>query len=128
MINASGGNDQIFGEDGADTIDAGYGDNTVQGGAGDDLLTAGVGAYNILRRRWERHDQRPERVVPAGARRGLRTMYSASGAGMLTGDDGNDTLNGRASDDTFVPATLVGGAGDDRLVGGQRRQSFRWRW
>ncbi|WP_439423117.1 calcium-binding protein [Saccharothrix sp. HUAS TT10] len=115
------GNDVLNGSDGDDVLDGGSGDDVLHGGAGDDALTGGPGA-DVL-------DGGADDDVVAYAERVNGVLADLDGA---VGDDGSpgerDTVQrsvehlvGGAGDDVLIgsgPANkLVGGPGDDRLSG-----------
>ncbi|WP_281501585.1 hypothetical protein [Kordiimonas laminariae] len=95
---ASGGDDEITGNDADNFIRAGGGADTVAGGAGSDAIYAGASDT------------------------GADTFSGGEGSDTLGGGAGNDTLNGGASDDILYGSTgadeLTGAAGDDTLFGG----------
>ena len=95
--NATGGsgNDQIIGNDWANTLKGYGGDDLLEGGSADDLLLGGVGNDDL------------------GGGTGVDVMF---------GDDGNDTLRGGAGADDMRGATgndmLYGGSSADQLKAG----------
>jgi len=122
-LNASvAGDNQLYGEGGADTINGSSGADRIFGGEGEDILTGNGGVDRI----WGGDDN--------------DTLYGSAGNDELYGDSGNDTLNGGDDDDTLYGGsgldtlngddgsdilhgelgvdTLNGGAGDDSLYGG----------
>ena len=92
-----GGRDKLYGRGGNDTLRGGAGDDTLVGDAGDDRLRGGNGDDTL--RGGDGNDE----------------MRGGAGDDTLDGGDGNDEMRGGAGDDT-----LDGGAGDDflRLGGG----------
>ncbi|MBF0306263.1 MAG: hypothetical protein HQL41_11505 [Alphaproteobacteria bacterium] len=92
-ITGGAGSDSLLGGSGDDTIWAGAGDDTVSGGTGNDVLGGGVGA-DVL-------------------------SFSSDATG-LTVDMGAGTASGAASGDDTISGfeVLIGGSGDDSLVGG----------
>ncbi|MFI9812656.1 calcium-binding protein [Saccharothrix variisporea] len=115
------GNDQLNSSAGDDVLDGGPGNDVLYGGLGDDVLTGGPGA-DLL-------DGAADVDVVSYAERVNGVVADLDGS---PGDDGapgeHDTilgsvehLVGGAGDDTLVgsgaPNTLVGGPGDDRLSG-----------
>ncbi|MDE5936019.1 MAG: hypothetical protein K2G83_01240, partial [Ruminococcus sp.] len=109
-VNASGGNDIIYGGSGNDTINAGSGDDVVYGDEGDDKITGGDG-NDIL--------------------------YDGDGDDIITGDSGNDMIYGGIGNDTLIGGigedilyaeggndTLDGGEGNDILCGGDGDDSL----
>ncbi|MBO9475106.1 calcium-binding protein [Shimia sp. R10_1] len=88
-------NDALHGEAGNDRIMGGDGDDLATGGAGNDSLTMGDGAD----------------TAEGGA--GRDYLHGEHGADSLTGGDGDDKLVGGTGADT-----IAGGAGNDHLWGG----------
>lgn len=86
---SDGDDDMIFGNGGADTIDAGQGDDLVYGGAGGDGLTGGSGDD---------------------------TLTGGDGDDTMTGGAGADLMSGGDGDDWFV---LSDDFGDDTITGGE---------
>jgi Ca2+-binding RTX toxin-like protein len=122
VVHAGGGNDQVFGEDGNDTLNAGDGDSFVDGGDGDDSIAAGLGSNTISGGNGDDTiSSQSARVSQLDGGAGDDQIF---GAGVLTGGDGNDTLNGHAADGTFVGVTLNGGVGDDLLKGSNENDSL----
>ena len=88
-------NEEIFGDDGDNTLESGAGGDALHGYAGDDTLY-GYGGDDALY---------------GGA--DVDLLYGGEGNDTLEGGDGADTLEGGEGDDT-----LEGGDGDDTLEGG----------
>ncbi|MBC7133160.1 MAG: calcium-binding protein [Roseovarius sp.] len=88
--------EMIAGRDGDDTIAAGAGADELRGGAGDDILRGGAGADTL-------HGDDGHDLLEGG-----------EGDDRLFGHNGDDMLDGGPGDDS-----IVGGAGDDRLLGGE---------
>ena len=111
-IDASTGDDQVYGGTARDFIAGGFGKDRIDGGAGDDWIDGGRGD-DVL------HGNQGDDFV-----------YGNSGDDVVGGDAGNDRLYGGTGNDFlgslgFGPAPtepgddlLVGGPGEDRLVGG----------
>jgi Ca2+-binding RTX toxin-like protein len=116
----SGGRDRLDGDDGDDSVSGGDGVDTLSGGAGDDVLEGGGGGLDILN---------------GGA--GSDLLIFSAGGGVADGGDGNDTLYfvgpdggsvldyddftaGGASHVNIEWFGLLGGTGNDTLVGGWR--------
>ena len=116
-----GGNDQIRGRDGNDTIDGGLqGDvlrgeagndvitggttepNRIDGGAGDDSIIGGAAGDHILAGAGN------DTVAGAG---GHDWIFGEAGQDSLAGGDGDDVIVGGADDDV-----VTGDAGNDTLV------------
>ena len=99
---AGGGNDLLFGTNGANSIDAGAGDDVVRGRSGNDNLQGGAGNDTMIG--YIGND-----VVSGGA-----------GFDRISGEQGSDTINGGADDDILTGAAnsdvLVGSSGSDRFV------------
>ncbi len=119
IINSSSGNDSITTGSGADTIDAGAGDDTVFGGGGIDNIVGGLGNDSISG--GDGNDSISggdgNDTLVGGA--GDDTLNGGAGIDTLDGGDGNDLLISDGTDADFVPNSLFGGAGDDRIrIGG----------
>lgn len=129
-LRASGGNDQVAGDDGDDRIEGGPGDDwllgqggadalsgdagadTLEGGEGDDRLHGGPGADELNGMMGDDDldgDAGPD-TLRGGA--GADTLSGGAGDDALHGNDGDDRLDGGAGQDT-----LFGGAGNDLLSG-----------
>jgi Ca2+-binding RTX toxin-like protein len=112
-----GGGDLLLGNDGADTVHAGLGNNTVFGGKDNDLIDAGDG--NDLLFGNEGFDS-----IDGGD--GNNTIVggndSADGADTITAGAGADLIWGNGGNDSIVADgganTIVGGFGDDRIASG----------
>src|SRR3546814_2370952 len=96
-----GGNDNIDGNDGDDTLDGGSGNDDLDGNSGADLVYGGAGDD---------------------------TIDGGSNGDVLFGDDGNDDLDGDSSGDILYGGagndTLDGGRGHDELTGGACADTF----
>lgn len=93
-INALGGNDHVEGGDGNDIINGGFGNDQLFGGVGDDIIEAGGDWDNSY------------------GEEGNDTITDSSGGGWLVGGPGNDTLTGSSNDWN----ELFGDEGDDVLI------------
>ncbi|MDB5603857.1 MAG: putative beta-lactamase [Bradyrhizobium sp.] len=116
IIGNGGGFDQLNGGDGSDLIIGGQtgGQTFESGGNGDDNMWAGaVGDAGI-------NDPVSLDRLDGGA--GNDAMHGV-GNGLLTGDDGDDTLIA-GSTGSGVGDDLRGGAGNDTLVSGQGNDSL----
>jgi hypothetical protein len=98
VLSSLGGNDIIYGGGGNDEIYAGAGDDYVHAGHGDDLVSGGEGN---------------DRIYGSG---GADRLYGDAGDDVIVGGDGGDVLAGRSGDDI-----LIGGAGADTLNGYEGR-------
>lgn len=102
LINASGGDDLIYGGNGNDTIHAGANNDRVFGGGGNDILYA---------------------------EGGTDTLEGGDGNDQLNGGDGNDRLFGGAGNDSLFGAAgndyLSGGSGADYFSGGTGFDTFK---
>ncbi|MEM7423087.1 MAG: Hint domain-containing protein [Pseudomonadota bacterium] len=101
---ASGADQTVLGQDGADSIAMGAGDDSIDGGTGDDTLSGGAGNDTM-------DGGSGADVVEGGA--GNDSVGGGAGADVLDGGSGNDVLS--AGNDG---ALLRGGTGDDTLQGG----------
>ncbi|MBG3852507.1 hypothetical protein I4699_21500 [Xanthomonas hortorum pv. carotae] len=96
LVQAStGGNDQLTGYQGNDSLSGGRGDDTIYGQAGDDLLQGGEGGDSL------------------SGDTGNDLLFGGTQNDMLSGGEGDDQLDGGTNNDT-----LYGGGGNDRLDGG----------
>ena len=145
-LSGMAGNDSIYGGAGADVVYGGDGDDTIAGGMGDDTLVGGLGADRF------EDSEGTDTVSYASAAGAIAaslggtgtsgeatgdvfyfidnligsafndTLGSYSGAGMVDGGDGNDSITGNSSADTLYGAagddTVYGLDGDDVLYGG----------
>jgi Ca2+-binding RTX toxin-like protein len=93
LIEAYGGNDQVFGLAGNDTIDGGSGNDALDGGTGDDLLAGGAG----------------DDALTGGA--GNDTLVLGDGADLAAGGDDRDTFVLGAGNP--VGSVIDGGEGGD---------------
>lgn len=111
-VHGGRGNDLIFGEGDIDDLRDYYGDNTLDGGEGDDWLTGGYGNDILLGQ-----DGNDRLIDPWG------------GSNTLNGGAGNDTLianlvfGQKSISDKQV---LIGGLGEDSLVGGETADYFTY--
>ncbi len=85
---------QLYGEDGDDTLNGGNAADSLYGGMGNDTL----------------HGNDGDDLVDGGE--GNDTLYGEAGSDLIDGGAGDDVLDGGAGVDT-----LLGGAGDDILGG-----------
>jgi uncharacterized delta-60 repeat protein len=128
------GNDTIAGGGGNDSLSGGQGNDVLEGGAGDDTLVGGAGndSYEVdslndqtLEKQnegsdtvrtaltaWTLADNVEQLVfISTPDEKGVQANFAGTGnslANMLTGGDGNDTLDGAVGADR-----LIGGKGDD---------------
>jgi Ca2+-binding RTX toxin-like protein len=107
-----GGNDQIRGRDGDDTIDGGLQGDTLQGEAGHDRITGGTTEPNRI----EGGDGNDTLTGGAAGDH----ILAGAGDDSVDGAGGTDLVFGEAGDDT-----LAGGDGHDVLVGGAGQDSVR---
>ncbi|WP_254508842.1 beta strand repeat-containing protein [Anatilimnocola floriformis] len=98
VLSSLGGNDIIYGGGANDQIFSGAGDDYINAGMGDDTVSAGAGN---------------DRVFGNGGNDGL---YGDEGDDVISGGAGADTLVGRTGDDI-----LIGGTGGDTINGDDGR-------
>lgn len=103
LILGSDDDDRLFGDAGDDTLRGGRGDDIVGGGHGDDEVSGGLGHDTVYG--WYGDD----------------TVDGGFGDDTVSGDDGSDLVRGGPGNDYFDfrdPGldTLLGGAGDDRIL------------
>jgi Ca2+-binding RTX toxin-like protein len=112
------GNDELYGDEGADLMDGGTGHDLLHGGEDDDTVDGGDG--NDLLYGAEGDD-----ILTGGD--GDDYLLGGFGSDEMSGGTGNDTLDGSFSNGTgaFGPLdqdagdTLSGGEGDDHLFLGR---------
>ncbi|MGI9508108.1 MAG: calcium-binding protein [Geminicoccaceae bacterium] len=139
-----GGDDTLYGGDGADTLIGGDGADSLFGGADDDVLDGGVGADVIDggagsdQVTYENSAQAVQINLSSGTGSGgdaegdtIQNVENVVGSAYddrLTGDDGGNVLSGGAGDDVIIGGegddTLHGGAGNDFLEGGDGADRF----
>ena len=141
------GDDVINGGDGNDLLWGGKGDDTLTGGAGFDWLEGGAGADVLNGGDWPDFlgytlsDAGVTIDLAAGTASGghaegdtysgIESVWGSQHDDSLTGDDGNNLLNGLAGDDTLTGGDgnddLLGGAGADVIDGGAGNDTARYR-
>ncbi len=119
FIDGGNGGDTILGGDGNDTIEGEAGGDTIKGGQGQDVIRGGNGDDTL--RGGEGRDTieggAGSDTIYGGERQD--TIYGGRGADTLHGDDGNDTLYGDNGQDV-----LHGDAGNDTLEGGAGKDTL----
>ncbi|MBI5275029.1 MAG: hypothetical protein HY854_01080 [Burkholderiales bacterium] len=148
-LQGAAGNDQLDGGADNDLLMGGDGQDTLTGGTGIDLMMGGLGidTYYV--------DHSMDRAIDSGSTVGDIVYASSSfilesyieyltlqGAGnyygfgnteanIITGNVGNNVLDGGAGADTLYGGDgndmLKGGAGADRLDGGTGNDTYRWK-
>jgi Ca2+-binding RTX toxin-like protein len=130
ILNGYAGNDMLLGASGNDTLKGSDGDDTLDGGAGADRMDGGQGSDSyfvndlhdvvIENRKWSGHDVVASSVDFRMGRKHIEDLELTGdarlGAGnglanTITGNDGNNLLDGGKNVDT-----LVGGLGNDRFL------------
>ena len=101
-MEAGGGNDTLWGDDGNDVLEGGAGDDSIIGGAGNDILT----------------DREGDDFLKGGD--GKDALFGGTGEDLLVGGDGNDLINGGADEDE-----VFGGLGNDLILGGAGNDDLR---
>ncbi len=112
LLSGEGGNDTLLGGSKGDVINGGGGDDVLSGGGSADLLDGGAGT-----------DYFYEKADSDFAVNGLQISSAATGTETVTnierialvGGAGNNSLNAQMS---AVPVVLLGGQGNDTLLGG----------
>ena len=137
-IIGSSGNDSLVGNSGNNTLNGGNGIDTLNGGAGHDTLNGGAG--NDTLDGGDGSDTADYSYLTLGITADLTTgvvtitsnesdkltfienIIGSSGNDILTGDSGDNTLNGGYGNDTLNGGNgrnfLYGGYGNDTLKGG----------
>ena len=104
-MEAGGGNDTLWGDDGNDVLEGGAGDDSIIGGAGNDILT----------------DREGDDFLKGGD--GKDAMFGGAGEDLLVGGEGGDLINGGDDEDEVFGGLgndiILGGAGDDELLGNE---------
>lgn len=122
IISTNGGNDDLRGGDGDDTMFGGGGDDPLHGGNDDDRLSGDSGDDVLM-------GGHGNDTLSGGTGDDRLMLGDGNDAGSgdeghdyLHGGAGNDALDGGAGADKLVGGagsdTLTGGAGDDHLCGG----------
>jgi Ca2+-binding RTX toxin-like protein len=125
-INGTSGDDNLTGTSGDDSITGGSGDDFISGGLGDDTIDGGENSQ------WGRD------IVSYHNSPSAVSVMLGTGAGSVTGGEGNDVLyqiegvEGSNFNDTLIGSTgsddiqggegsdlINGGSGDDFITGGQ---------
>ena len=113
------GEDILYGDDGNDTLFGGHGDDVLQGNGDSDFLSGGAGNDALF-------GGASDDVLEGGEGRDF--LSGEAGADRLRGGAGNDTLiGGGDADQLFGDAgadILRGGAENDRLAGGQNNDQL----
>ncbi|EEX14650.1 peptidase domain protein [Citreicella sp. SE45] len=119
VIDGGFGNDILAGSAGADTIIGGFGNDIIAGNANDDSLVGNNGK---------------DTVTYANSDAGVNVLLNSASnsGGHAAGDilEGFERVVGSDFDDTIAAnnvnaATIEGGAGNDRIIGGGNFQSLR---
>ena len=136
-------NSLMVGGSGDDTIHGGWGNNTISGGGGNDVLVGGNGNGNNILDGGDGNDylttfQSSSRSATMYGGSGDdriegnlsdETIYGGDGSDTLSGTGGSDYIDGGAGNDVLravlplqqgthsLDSTLIGGAGDDLLIG-----------
>jgi Ca2+-binding RTX toxin-like protein len=122
LIAGGGGNDTLDGGDGADILNGdggddslvgGLGADSLDGGAGTDALDGGAGQDLLYGQGGADSLLGGDGVDQLFGGAGQDVLSGGLGADLLDGGDGADTLNGDEGADV-----LIGGAGNDTLLGG----------
>jgi Ca2+-binding RTX toxin-like protein len=104
-MEAGGGNDTLWGDDGNDVLEGGAGDDSVIGGAGNDILT----------------DREGDDFLKGGD--GKDALFGGVGEDLLVGGEGDDFINGGADEDEVFGGLgndiILGAGGDDELRGNE---------
>ena len=102
ILNGGGGNDQIWGYGGGDTLIGGDGNDVLQVSSDNNLLTGDNGNDSLI------VNSGHNNILYGGEGNDILTAYSSGN--ILYGGNGNDRLNSYGS---AGANTLVGGTGDD---------------
>jgi len=110
VIDGTGQDDDLGGDDTDNTINGRGGDDLITGAGGDDLLRGGSGDDTITGDLWDAGLTDGDDTIIGGG--GSDALFGQGGDDSITGGGGNDLLDAGLGDDT-----LRGGAGDDELLG-----------
>lgn len=129
--------DELFGDEGNDTLNGGGGADILHGGLGDDVFiydgtadtfdeTPGQGTDQVKASASFTLPSEIENLALTGTghldgtgNALANTLIGTSGNNVLRGEGGNDTLTGNAGDDS-----LDGGAGNDKMSGGAGNDTY----
>ena len=107
------GDDQVTGNDAANTIDLGVGNDSIAAGGGNDDITGGVG--------FDTMDGGTGNDTLSGGN-GADSLIGGAGDDLLEGGNGFDQINGGDGNDRIVAGATAdrayGGDGDDWISGG----------
>lgn len=121
FLAGNAGDDSLDGQDGDDTLRGGVRDDLIEGGPGDDVLESGTGSDrlwggdgdDILVLTDEIVERLPYEEAYGGA--GNDLIIVGNTAGLVSGDEGNDTISiDLERSDAYIDA--LGGEGDDLIV------------
>lgn len=139
QLSGGDGADQLFGRDGNDRLDGGAGNDKLFGGNHNDVLAGGAGADLLAGGSgvdWIAYDLGATAGVTVDFLAGTASGGTANGdsfsgienargtkfADSLSGNNGNNSLDGLGAGDTLVGRNgndvLRGGAGSDQMTGG----------
>ncbi|MFD2365075.1 DUF4214 domain-containing protein [Pseudoduganella sp. GCM10020061] len=104
-LDGGSGNDLLQGGLGHDQLDGGAGNDTLKGGDGDDLLV----------------DSEGSNVFDGGAGNDTLFAYPGSAAQVMSGGEGNDSIEGGSGNDS-----LTGGLGNDVISGGDAGRDYAY--
>ena len=107
------GNDDMTGDDEANTLEGFGGDDVIRGQGGDDTLSGGRGADRL-------YGHEGNDTLDGGE--GANRLYGGDGDDVLLGGIGNEILYGDADNDR-----LISGAGNDALYGGSGNDTYVFR-
>jgi Ca2+-binding RTX toxin-like protein len=98
----SSGDDDINGNDLANSLSGNEGEDTINGDTGDDTISGGIGNDTL------------------NGQDDADSILGGSGNDEISGGNANDTLFGESDDDT-----ITGGSGDDSIFGGEQSDSIK---
>jgi len=111
--------DQLFGGEGNDTLDGGLHNDLLDGGAGDDSLIGGDGNDTLIGGTgMDTFLGGAGNDVITISAEDFRHVDGGAGADSITGSSLDDTIIGGDSSAADLQDTLLGGLGNDYLVGG----------
>lgn len=121
LLDGGAGNDQLRGNEGDDTLLGGDGNDVLAGGVGADVLNGGAGIDRVEYTYGTNAGVTAnlgDSSINTGDAAGdtyidIENLYGTSFEDTLSGDAGNNRIDGRVGDDM-----LFGGEGNDYLIGG----------
>ena len=122
VIEGTGGDDNLYGTTGNDTMDGRGGDDNIQSGSGDDDIEGGRGNDTI-------EGGSGDDDIEGGL--GDDQLFGGSGDDDMDGGRGDDSMAGGSGEDYLRGGqgddVLMGGTGHDTMTGGEGSDTFVYR-